>query len=182
MDLQATEGDDFIDSTFNSHYTEATKAGFIRGGYHFCRPDVSSGTQQAEWFLAHGGGWSSDGRTLPGMLDLEANPYGSSHCYSKSASEMVAWISDFVNTYHSKTKVYPLIYTSISWWEECTGNSRAFSKTCPLSLASWNPSPGTIPGDWGFQTFWQNTDHYEYGGDSDIFNGDMAQLVKIAKG
>jgi hypothetical protein len=49
----------------------ATNAGLIRGGYHFARPDVSSGATQANYFLAHGGGWSADGRTLPGALDIE---------------------------------------------------------------------------------------------------------------
>lgn len=62
---QATEGTGFISSTFSSQYTGATNAGFIRGGYHFAHPDSSSGSAQADYFLAHGGGWSGDGITLP---------------------------------------------------------------------------------------------------------------------
>ena len=46
-------------------------SGIIRGPYHFARPGSSSGAAQARHFLAHGGKWSGDGRTLPGAVDLE---------------------------------------------------------------------------------------------------------------
>lgn len=121
------------------------------------------------------------GITLPGMLDIEYNPNGAT-CYGLSQSAMVSWIKDFVNTYHSKTTRYPLIYTTADWWNTCTGGSTAFSTTCPLVLARYASSPGTIPGDWGYQTIWQNADSYTYGGDSDIFNGDISRLKVLARG
>jgi hypothetical protein len=62
------------DPTFSSHYTGATSAGLIRGGYHYAHPDLCSGSAQATYFLANGGGWTGDGRTLPGTLDIEYNP------------------------------------------------------------------------------------------------------------
>ncbi len=86
--MQATEGTTYIDPRFSSHYTGATSAGLIRGGYHFAHPDSSSGATQATFFLAHGGGWSNDGKTLPGMLDIEYNPNGAT-CYGLSTSAMV---------------------------------------------------------------------------------------------
>jgi GH25 family lysozyme M1 (1,4-beta-N-acetylmuramidase) len=115
------------------------------------------------------------------MLDIEYKPQSTDTCYSLSKSAMVAWVQDFVNTYHSQTGRYPMIYTTNGWWNECTGNSAAFSTTCPLVLANPNGSPGTIPGGWPFQTIWQNG-AYSYGGDSDIFNGDLTQLKKLATG
>lgn len=45
-------------------------AGLIRGAYHVARPDQSSGNAQAAYFLAHGGGWTGDGKTLPGAVEL----------------------------------------------------------------------------------------------------------------
>ncbi|KFY36096.1 hypothetical protein V494_05321 [Pseudogymnoascus sp. VKM F-4513 (FW-928)] len=179
--IKATEGTSFISSSFSSQYTGATKAGLIRGGYHFAQPASSSGAAQANYFLAHGGGWSKDGITLPGMLDIEYNPSGAT-CYGLSAAAMVSWIHDFVNTYHTKTGVYPLIYTTTDWWKTCTGNSAAFGSTCPLVLARYSTSPGTMPAGWTYQTFWQNNDAYKYGGDSDVFNGSLDQLKKIALG
>ncbi|KAF1815088.1 hypothetical protein P152DRAFT_456127 [Eremomyces bilateralis CBS 781.70] len=165
-----------IEDQFTSHYNGATDAGFIRGGYHFARPASSSGEAQATYFLSNGGGWSDDGITLPGMLDMEAD------CSSMTAAETVAWVQDFVDTYHGSTGRYPIIYTSRSWWQSCTGDSDAFSKTCPLHLASWNNSPGTIPGGWGAETIWQYNDASSWGGDSDQFIGTIAELKALAKG
>ncbi|GAD94069.1 N,O-diacetyl muramidase, putative [Paecilomyces variotii No. 5] len=178
----ATEGTSYIDSSFSDHYTAATNAGLIRGGYHFAHPDASSGSTQASYFLKHGGGWSNDGITLPGMLDLEYNPSGDT-CYGLSASSMVSWIQDFASTYHSETGRYPMVYSTADWWNTCTGGSTAFKDTSPLVLARYSSSgPGTIPGGWPYQTIWQNSDSYSYGGDSDIFNGDEASLKKLASG
>ena len=116
------------------------------------------------------------------MLDLEAGPSGET-CYGLSASSMVSWITEFVNTYHSATSRYPVLYTSASWWSECTGNSNSFSETCPISLASYGVSSvGTIPGGWSSQTIWQNSDSYSYGGDSDLFNGDEDRLKALVSG
>ncbi|OBT51278.1 hypothetical protein VE04_07260 [Pseudogymnoascus sp. 24MN13] len=179
--IKATEGTTFISSTFSSQYTGATNAGFIRGGYHFAHPGSSTGAAQATYFLAHGGGWSKDGITLPGMLDIEYNPSGAT-CDGLSTGSMVAWIHDFVNTYHTKTGVYPMIYTTTDFWTQCTGNSAAFASTCPLVLARYASSPGTMPAGWTYQTIWQNSDAYAYGGDSDVFNGSLDQLKKIALG
>ncbi|KAI1814116.1 glycoside hydrolase family 25 protein [Poronia punctata] len=173
--IKATEGTSYTDPSFSSHYTGATNAGLIRGGYHFAHLDSSSGAAQAKYFLAHGGGWSGDGITLPGMLDLEGS------CVL-SASATVSWIKDFSNTYHSSTGVYPLIYTNPSWWSSCTGNSKAFIDTNPLVLARYASSAGTPPGGWPYYTIWQYNDAYKYGGDSDVFNGDLAGLKRLAKG
>lgn len=55
--IKATEGTSYTNPSFSSQYTGATNAGIIRGSYHFARPDVSSGATQANYFVAHGGGW-----------------------------------------------------------------------------------------------------------------------------
>nr|QNJ46241.1 GH25 muramidase [Ascobolus sp.] len=174
--IKATEGTTYKDPKFSSHYTGATKAGFIRGGYHFARPASSTGAAQAQFFASNGGGWSGDGITLPGMLDLEGD------CAGLSQSGMVSWISSFVNKYRSLTGRYPMIYTTNSWWVTCTGNSKAFSSNCPLVIARYNSVVGTIPGGWPYYTIWQYNDAYKYGGDSDTFNGAYSQLVKLATG
>nr|QNJ46248.1 GH25 muramidase [Aspergillus inflatus] len=179
--MKATQNTNYVDKTFNAHYEGATKAGLIRGGYHFAIPNGPSGAAQAEYFLAHGGGWSDDGKTLPGMIDLEYNPYGQT-CYDLSAAKMVDWIKDFSNTYHAKTKRYPMIYTTANWWKECTGDSKEFSQTNPLVLARYSSSAGTVPGGWPAYSFWQNADKYKFGGDSDIWNGSEDNLKKFAKG
>ncbi|KAL9018644.1 MAG: hypothetical protein Q9185_004055 [Variospora sp. 1 TL-2023] len=183
--IKATEGTTYIDPKFSSHYTSATSARLIRGGYHFARPSSSTGSAQATFFLAHGGGWSPDGITLPGMLDMEYNPSstGGGSCYGLSQPAMVAWIRSFVDTYQSRTGRWPMIYTTNDWWVTCTGNSAAFSGTCPLVLARYSSAgPGPVPGAWGYHTIWQKDAAYAYGGDSDEFNGGLAGLQKLASG
>lgn len=110
-EYQATEGTTYASEEFSSQYVGATKNKFIRGAYHFAQPSSSSGASQARFFLANGGGWSKDGITLPGMLDIEYAPTGDT-CYGLSASAMVAWVSDFVNTYQKATGRYPMIYST----------------------------------------------------------------------
>jgi len=179
--IKATEGTTFISSTFSSQYTGATNAGLIRGAYHFAHPDSSSGATQANFFLAHGGGWSADGITLPGVLDIENNPSGA-ECYGLSASAMVSWIQDFSNTYESRTGRFPIIYTTTSWWTSCTGNSAAFASNNPLWIAHFSTTIGPLPAGYAFPTFWQFADSGPNPGDQDLFNGDAAGLERIARG
>ncbi|KAK0531858.1 hypothetical protein OC835_003540 [Tilletia horrida] len=179
--IKATEGTTYTDTSFSSHYTGATKAGLIRGGYHFARPDKSSGATQANYFLSHGGGWSNDGRTLPGALDIEYNPYGAT-CYGLSHSAMVSWIKDFSDTYHSKTGRYPTIYSTTDWWTTCTGNSAAFATTNALWIARYSSSVGTLPAGWKYYSFWQWADSGTFPGDQDVWNGSLDGLKRYAKG
>ncbi|KAF8266536.1 putative N,O-diacetyl muramidase [Lactarius quietus] len=170
--IKATEGTTYIDPYFNRNYVGAKNNKIIRGAYHFAHPGTSTGAAQADYFLAHGGGWSADGITLPGAIDLEGN------CSGLTASRMVSWIKDFSNTYHSKTKRYPVIYTTTSWWKECTGNSNAFGSDNPLWIASWASSVGPLPAGWSYTTFWQYADSGPFPGDQDSFNGDAAGLKR----
>ena len=179
--IQASEDVTYTDQSFSTHYEGASKAGLLRGGYHFAIPNSKSGKEQAEYFIAKGGGWTSDGKTLPGMLDLEYNPYKGNKCYDLSASQMVAWIKDFSDTYNTKAGRYPMIYTTADWWKTCTGDSKAFSKTSPLVLARYNNAPGAPPGGWPQHSIWQNANKYKFGGDSDLWNGDEESLKTFAK-
>ncbi|KAI0761118.1 glycoside hydrolase family 25 protein [Irpex lacteus] len=179
--IKATEGTTYQDPQFSNNYVGATNVGIYRGGYHFARPNLSSGAAQANYFIAHGGGWTSDGRTLPGALDIEYNDDGA-ECYGLSAASMVSWIKDFSNTYHSKLGVHFLIYTTTDWWTTCTGNSAAFASTNPLWVARYSSSVGTLPAGWSYETFWQYADSGSNPGDQDIFNGDAAGLKRLALG
>ncbi|KAJ7665935.1 glycoside hydrolase family 25 protein [Mycena polygramma] len=179
--IKATEGTTFQDPSFSSKYSGATTAGLIRGAYHFAHPDSSTGAAQANYFLAHGGGWSADGITLPGALDIEYNPSGA-ECYGLSAAAMVSWISDFSSTYHAATSRYPVIYSTTDWWTTCTGNSAAFAANNPLWIAHYSSTIGTLPAGWSFATFWQYADSGPNPGDQDLFNGDAAGLGRMATG
>jgi GH25 family lysozyme M1 (1,4-beta-N-acetylmuramidase) len=178
--IKATEGTTYKDPQFNTDYLDAYNNGVIRGAYHFARPDLSTGASQATYFAGHGGAWSADNLTLPGMLDLEGG------CYGKSAASMQSWILDFYTTYKSKTGRDVVIYTSASWWNSCTGGWSGMSARSPLFVAHWTTAASpSIPTGFPYWTLWQYTDSGSVSGisgavDRDRFNGDRSRLVALA--
>ncbi len=176
---KATQGTYYTNPDFYNQYEGPYLHGEIRGAYHFAIPDNSSGQAQADFFIKHGGGWSSDGRTLPGALDIEYNPYGS-ECYRLTRAQMVAWIWNFVHEYAYKEHGYPVIYTTTDWWSTCTGNYAGFATYDPLWIARYAASAGLLPHGWGFYTFWQYAPSGGLPGDQDVFNGNHTRLKTLA--
>ncbi|MET7857114.1 lysozyme [Streptomyces sp. NPDC005318] len=178
---KATEGTYYTNPYFAQQYNGSYNIGMIRGAYHFATPDTTSGATQANYFVDHGGGWSKDGKTLPGVLDIEWNPYGD-QCYGKTAASMVSWIRDFVNTYKSRTGRDAVIYTATSWWQTCTGNNAGFAATNPLWVARYNTTVGTLPAGWTYYTIWQYTSSGPTVGDHNHFNGALDRVQALANG
>ncbi|WP_328942576.1 lysozyme [Streptomyces sp. NBC_00250] len=179
--VKATEGTYYKNTYFNQQYTGSYNVGMIRGTYHFATPDTTTGAAQADYFVNNGGGWSPDGRTLPGVLDIEWNPYGAT-CYGKTQAGMVAWIRDFVNRYKARTGRDAVIYTATSWWTQCTGNSSAFATTNPLWIARYAATVGELPAGWQYYTMWQYTSSGPTVGDHNHFNGDLSRVQALANG
>ncbi|MEV3978142.1 lysozyme [Nonomuraea sp. NPDC049758] len=181
--VQATEGTNYRNPRFDPQFGGAATAGLVRGAYHFAQPHESDGTAQADYFLQNGGNWTSDGQTLPGVLDIEDNPYkdknGKNNCYDLSAEDMVTWIKDFTKKYRQQTGRDAIIYTTTSWWQTCTGNSGAF-KANPLWLARWGSDPGELPKGWKRHTFWQSAEKGSLAGGQNSFNGSESQLRSLA--
>jgi len=176
--VKATEGVTYRNRYYPAQFRGAARVGMFRGAYHYALPNKSSGRAQANFFVGNGGRWTKNGTTLPGVLDIEYNPYGST-CYGKSKRAMVAWISSFTNRYKALTGRDAVIYTNLDWWKRCTGNSTKFNQTNPLWVARYASKVGTLPGKWPFYTFWQ------YGTkplDQDHFNGARSRLVALARG
>ncbi|MFC4003204.1 lysozyme [Prauserella oleivorans] len=179
--VKATEGTGYRNPYFAQQYNGSYEVGMIRGAYHFARPDISGGAAQADYFVAHGGGWTPDGKTLPPMLDIEYNPYGPT-CYGLSRSAMVDWIRSFSRQVHAKTGRWPMLYTTTDWWRTCTGDSPEFGETHPLFIARYADNPGPLPSGWRYYTMWQYSDSGRMPGDQDTFNGSIEQLIRFATG
>ncbi|ARP72280.1 lysozyme [Streptomyces pluripotens] len=178
---KATEGTYYTNPYFAQQYNGSYQVGMIRGAYHFATPDTTSGTTQANYFVDHGGGWSRDGKTLPGVLDIEWNPYGAT-CYGKTASQMVDWIADFLDTYKARTGRDAVIYTATSWWTRCTSDYDRFASADPLWIARYASAPGTLPAGWSYFTMWQYTSAGPAVGDHDKFNGALDRVQALARG
>ncbi|MEU9110952.1 lysozyme [Streptomyces sp. NPDC048483] len=179
--VKATESTGYTNPYFAQQYNGSYTAGMIRGAYHFATPNTSSGAAQARYFADHGGGWSKDGKTLPGALDMEYNPYGST-CYGLSAAGLVNWMKDWFATYKARTGRDAVLYTSTGWWKQCTGNSSAFGSINPLWVPRYGSSVGELPAGWGFHTIWQYTSSGATVGDHNRFNGSMDRLKALANG
>ncbi|MET4782129.1 GH25 family lysozyme [Glaciihabitans sp. UYNi722] len=185
--VKATENLNYRSSQFAQQYNGSFAVGMIRGAYHFAIPNVSTGAAQAEFFVANGGGWRQDGRTLPPLLDIEYDPYtakdGTNTCYGFTPSQMVSWIADFSATVKARSGVLPAIYTTTGWWSLCTGNSPAFPNN-PLFIARYpaniQSGPGTLPAGWSTHAFWQFASSGVFPGDQDVSNGSYASLQALA--
>lgn len=177
--VKATEGSSYRNPYFGSQYGGAKAAGMFAGAYHFANPSGKSGKTQATYFVKHGGGWTKDGKTLPGVLDIEYNPYGGNMCYGLSKKKMVAWITDFLVTYKKLTTRDAVIYTTTDWWTKCTGNTTKFRYTNPLWVARWTPKTGAgkLPGGWPYYTFWQYSATII---DQNRFSNSLARLKVLA--
>ena len=179
--MKATESTTYVDPQFTADFAGSADAGLLRGAYHFGLPDTSSGAAQAQFFLAHGGGWVADGKTLPPVLDIEYNPYSTADwagwCYNMTPAQISAWISDFVTTVHDRTNRWPVIYTTNGWWTNCTANNPNFTND-PL----WITSTVTMPASWTDYTFDQTASSGTFPGDQDVFNGSGTDLQAFATG
>jgi uncharacterized protein with LGFP repeats/GH25 family lysozyme M1 (1,4-beta-N-acetylmuramidase) len=186
--VKASEGNYYTNQAFGQQYTNAANTGMIRGAYHFAIPNWSSGADQANYFVQNGGGWSSDGITMPPVLDIEYNPYAGQTingiymgdtCYSMAGSAMVNWIADFSNTMLSLTGRRPVIYSTADWWSRCTSNYGGFGNN-PLWIAAYNQSGPPLPAGWPTFSIWQYSSTGPFAGDSNAWNGDYTSLQRFA--
>ena len=178
--VRASEQDGIPDSYFDANYRGAKANGLYAGAYHRARPDLSSGTAQADFFLDHAG-YLTDGKTLPPMLDIEwprANWPGLNACYNMSPAQMSAWIKDFVTEVAKRTGQRAMIYTNTNWWNPCTGNNAAFG-SYPLFISGSTPSPPPLPAGWAKWAFWQYGSSGTPPVDQDVFNGDQMNLTRL---
>ncbi|GAA3499396.1 lysozyme [Streptomyces prasinosporus] len=179
--VKATEGTYYTNPYHPQQYDGSYDVGMIRGAYHFATPDTASGAAQADHFVDRGGAWSADGRTLPGALDIEWNPYGDA-CYGKSQGAMVNWIRDFLDQYRARTGRDAVIYTATTWWRQCTGDYGGFASAHPLWIARYASTVGELPAGWDSYTMWQYTSTGPVVGDHNRFNGTLGRLRSLALG
>ncbi|MEV0158114.1 GH25 family lysozyme [Micromonospora sp. NPDC050686] len=181
---KVTEGTGYTDPTYLTNRSGARANGIYFGAYHFGRPDQGNPRGQADR-LVDTSRYSSDGTTLPPMLDIEWSA-SQPTCFGLSTSAMVSWISQFLDQVKVRTGKLAMIYTNPNWWNPCTGNSTAFG-SYPLFHSRYADTPGTLPSGWSRFTLWQWTSSGSVPGvsggvDRDVFNGTLADLRKLCGG
>ncbi|KAL2829485.1 glycoside hydrolase superfamily [Aspergillus cavernicola] len=181
--VKATEGIAYRNLRFEPQTKRAVSAGVLHGAIHFASAAQSSGAEQADFFIEHGGNWTADGQTptLPGVLEMEGNIAGKL-CHGMTATEITDWMLDFSNRYKEQTGRRPLLFLSAGWWEKCAGNNDTFGAGHPLWLANWAEEMGDLPVGWTKARFWQYSGLSGNGGEGNVFFGGRAELMRFARG
>jgi len=166
--IKATEGIMQVDPYFQRNWREAPKAGIICGAYHFFRPK-RDGKTQAKFFLQVVNIEKGD---LPPVVDVESLD-------GVSPLKMRAELSDFLNYVELRTKVRPIIYTGLKFYEDYLDDN---FDDYPLWIAHYyQPKLRLDKSRW---KFWQHSDKAKINGighvvDFNAFNGDSTALAEM---
>lgn len=166
--IKATEGLLQVDPYFQRNWREAPKVGIICGAYHFFRPK-RDGKTQAKFFLQVVNIEKGD---LPPVVDIESLD-------GVSPVKMRAELADFLNYVEFKTKVRPIIYSGLKFYEDYL---EEHFEEYPLWIAHYyQPKLRMDKSRW---KFWQHSDKAKINGighvvDFNAFNGDSLALDKL---
>lgn len=166
--IKATEGRSMLDENFNDNFWQAREYGFIRGAYHYFKPNVSA-TEQARYFLKQVHLEPGD---LPPVLDIEETGSLSTEQLQKAA---LTWLKLVEKRYGVK----PILYTGYKFKENYL-NTKAF-EDYPYWIAHYYVPKLSYKGKW---RFWQHTDCGKLPGisekvDLNIYNGSMYELRRL---
>lgn len=163
--VRSTIGSNNVDTQYKTNWKKAKAQGYIRGAYHYYRPDENS-VQQAENFIKTVKLSKGD---LPPVLDVEKIPNKQS--MDSLQNGLKRWLSIVEKHYG----VRPIIYSGESFYtdfleEEFEGYD--------LWIANYSFFDDEIRKEW---LIWQFTDKGTVKGikgnvDVDIYNGDVHQF------
>lgn len=168
--IRASAGIDGIDSEYTRNWSKADKHDFIRGAYHYYRPNENS-LKQAENFIKNVKLQKGD---LPPVLDIETIP--SEQSMDSLKSGLKRWLDKVEKHYGMK----PVIYSGESFY---TDFLREELEGYELWIANYSFFEDEIRPEW---MFWQFTDKAKINGiegnvDVNIFNGTTSQLRALCR-
>lgn len=169
--IKATEGKSLKDKKFDRNWSEAGKAGLMRGAYHFYRPR-SSPEKQANHFVANVTLQPGD---LPPVLDVEHRGLKPIKAFRQ---DIKVWLNLVERSYGTK----PIIYTGYKFYKDyLEGHFDEY----PLWIAHYKvPKLAMEPTEKAKLHFWQHTDGGSVKGiegnvDCNVFYGSMRQLREV---
>ena len=134
--VKATEGQTFVDASYERHRKEARRAGVPLGAYHFARPDTNVSNRdpvaEADSFLAVA--QPHEGDLLP-VLDLETP--------GLSPAQLGRWAKAWLRRVERAIGQPPILYTYSSFWTSSVGNAPGFERY-PLWLANYGKDDGEV--------------------------------------
>lgn len=165
--LRSTMGWNGKDRFFTKRWQELRSSKFVRGAYHFYRPDEPS-TEQADNFIKSVVLVPGD---LPPILDIETLPK------VQSVDRLKVGLKNWLTLVEEHYGVKPIIYSGQHFYE--TYLKEDF-KDYPAWIANYNHSAKRIP---SYSMMWQFTEKGIVKGvkgkvDVNVFNGDWQEFEK----
>lgn len=166
--IRSTTGDDGVDNEYKTNWKSAKSNGYIRGAYHYYRPDENS-AKQAENFIKTVKLNKGD---LPPVLDIEKIPN------EQSMDSLKSGLKRWLNKVEKHYGVKPIIYSGESFY---TDFLKKEFEGYDLWIANYSFFEDEIRKEW---LFWQFTDKATVKGikgnvDVDIYNGNLAHLKAL---
>ena len=163
--IRATAGSDKVDSRFEENWLNAKKYKFIRGAYHYYRPNENS-LEQAKNFIKNVKLRKGD---FPPVLDIEKLPE------SQSIDSLKVGLKRWLKAVDNHYKVKPIIYTGEKYYEDFLKEE---FEGYTFWIANYNFWVEGIKDDW---QFWQFTEKARIKGvsenvDINIYNGSSKML------
>lgn len=169
--VRATVGMDRPDKKFKANWDALKNRGFIRGAYHYYRPNENS-TEQAELFVKNVVLKKGD---LPPVLDIEQMPK------KQSMKQLKVGIQNWLNIVEDHYGVKPIIYSGERYYKDFLKED---FPEYTFWIANYNFFVENLKTDW---RFWQFTEKGTSSGisgsvDVNIFNGTEAELQSMTLG
>jgi lysozyme len=165
--IRLSDGAEQRDPMFVTNWSEARRAGLLRGAYLFFRPDQSIAAQ-ADVMIAS---LRADRGDLPPVIDIEVDG-------GLPASAVAARARAWIDRVRDGLGVEPIVYTGGDLWRN--GGAEPLSAQ-PLWIAHYTQTCPILPSAWSHWTFWQHTDRGAVPGiegavDLDLFAGTLRDL------
>ena len=165
---RATAGIDKVDDKFKVNWKNSRKKGFIRGAYHYYRPDEDP-TEQALNFIETVTLYPSD---LPPILDIEKKPK------KISKEQFITNLNIWLKIIKKHYKIQPIIYSGQSFHEDYLQEHFPDYLTW---IANYNFFTETMQPNWHI---WQFTEKGYVNGikgnvDVNIFRGNIEDLKEL---
>lgn len=168
--MRATAGKDGKDTRFAHNWKKAVENGYIRGAYHYYRPDENS-LAQAEHFIKTVKLAKGD---LPPVLDIEKIPN------KQSMDSLKVGLQRWLGRVEAHYGMQPILYSGESFYTDFL--KKEFSGY-RVWIANYSFFEEDIKKEW---LFWQFTDQAQIKGieenvDVNIYNGSLESLLTHVK-
>lgn len=168
--IRATAGKDRIDAKFKHNWKQAKAKSFVRGAYHYYRPNENS-IEQANQFIKT---VKLEYGDLPPVLDIEKLPK------TQSIDSLKIGLKRWLTKVEKHYKMKPIIYSGESYYTDFL--KKEFSEY-PFWIANYNFWKKTPDKNW---TFWQFTEKAQVEGiptlvDVNMVSGDFTTLIFLTK-